>query len=107
MKMPHQNRESRNLSPSANAWVSDRTGLYVALVAMAAAFLSLGIAITEPKITQSKFDSFQVRLDQTADSATRSENHWRNIESENRIYKEQVKTLTIQLEEKKRADRSK
>lgn len=84
MNEPMQNKEefSGGSKSSANAEIHDRTGLYIAIIALIIAAISLGMQIMQPAITDAKVESLRGEVKVFVDRATVSENHWRNIEVE-------------------------
>lgn len=90
----------RGNSSEANATINDRTGLYIAIVAVVLGGIALGVAVTNPKITDAK-------LDVLSDKATIGENHWRNIETENKVLRNEVDRLSKIVEDMRDANRRK
>lgn len=46
--------EHRDNSPSANASIEDRAGLYIAIVALVLSVLAIGLSITMPRLIQAE-----------------------------------------------------
>lgn len=69
-------------SPQANASVNDRAGLYIAIVALVIAAISLGISLMQPAVTNAKVENLQDRV-QTAERESRvMQERWNDLKVE-------------------------
>lgn len=75
------------------ATVNDRTGLYISIIALAMAALSLGLTLREPSITDAKIEGVKALLAEAVDKARTAENHWRNDEVDIRALQSDMKKL--------------
>jgi hypothetical protein len=95
MNEPTQNKEERHNSPSANAEVHDRTGLYLAIIALIFSALSLGINIDEGRHVTDRERDVNNKL-------IISENHWRDIEVAQKTAQAEIERLKEELSHVKR-----
>lgn len=66
----------------ADAKVEDRAGLYVAIVALVIAAISLGISLMQPAVTNAKVENLQDRV-QTAERESRvMQERWNDLKVE-------------------------
>lgn len=69
-------------SPQAHASVQDRAGLYIAIVALVIAAISLGISLMQPAVTNAKVENLQDRV-QTAERESRvMQERWNDLKVE-------------------------
>lgn len=69
-------------SPQAHASVQDRAGLYIAIVALIIAAISLGISLMQPAVTNATVENLQDRV-QTAERESRvMQERWNDLKVE-------------------------
>lgn len=73
-----------------NQTLNDRTGLYIAIIALAIAGISLGMQINAPRVMDAKIESLRAEIETYKDKATVSENHWRNLEVKQGVMEEKL-----------------
>lgn len=67
-------------SPQANIY--DRTGLYIAIIALILAAMALGVSLMQPEVTKAKVENLQDRV-QTAERESRvSQERWNDLKVE-------------------------
>jgi hypothetical protein len=93
MNEPTQNREE--MHNSSKAVINDRTGLFIAVIALVVGCLGIGIGLASLIVT-----------DNAVNRATISENHWRNFEVEQKADKAEIARLKNDLEGLRNANRS-
>lgn len=69
-------------SPTAHASVQDRAGLYIAIVALILATLSLGMTIVNPKISEAKIENLQDRVITAERESRVMQERWNDLKVE-------------------------
>lgn len=75
---------------SSRAVINDRTGLYIAILAMALAAISFGVSSMTPALNQARLDGLQSQIEALREQV-------RIAEREARVSTERVNALTVQL----------
>lgn len=69
-------------SPTAHASVQDRAALYVAIVALIIAALSLGMTIVNPRISEAKVENLQDRVITAERESRVMQERWNDLKVE-------------------------
>lgn len=74
--------EHRENSPSAHASVQDRTGLFIAIVALIISAIALGMTVILPKLVEAQVENLRDRAETAEREARVMQERWNDLKVE-------------------------
>ena len=104
--LTRQSRGDNSPSFEAKQNVNDSTGKVLAIISFGLSCLAIGAVVGVlyfvPKLTEAQIDKFQATLDINSNRAQVSENHWRDIERDQKIDRSHIEDLKQEIRNERR-----